>query len=236
MTPASAEAGNRAALGSVARQLGCMFSGIVTGTGEILAIEDVEGASIRLAVDVSVLGREPQHGASIAVAGVCLTVVAFEAGRAEFDVIGQTMRLTTLGDLSVGDRVNLEGALRVGDEIGGHEVQGHVDAVGCVSVVEQRGDETWMTIEAPDEVMKTLAPKGWIAVDGISLTVADLLPTTFSVALIPTTLAVTTLGGAKLGTRVNLEGDPLGKHVGRWLEARGAQLSFGSPRGMRDSA
>ena len=213
-----------------------MFTGIVAGTGEILGIEDVEGAALRLTVDVSVLGREPAHGASIAVAGVCLTVVGFEAGQARFDVIGQTVRMTTLGDREVGHRVNLEGALRVGDELGGHQVQGHVDGVGTVTEVERRGDETWMTVEAPPEVMKTLVPKGWIAMDGVSLTVADLTDTTFSVALIPATLDITTLGEAEVGTRVNLEGDPLGKHVGRWLEARGAMLSFGSPRASRESA
>ena len=199
-----------------------MFGGIVAGRGRVLSVEEGEGAALRLEVDVSALGRTPRPGDSIAVAGVCLTVVSHAGGRAVFDVVGQTVRLTTLGGLAAGDLVNLEGALRVGDEIGGHQVQGHVDAVGTVRAVERRADETWMTIEAPPDVLDTLAPRGWVAVDGASLTVADLGTDTFSVALIPTTLALTSLGDAGPGTRVNLEGDPVGKHVRRWMDARAA--------------
>jgi riboflavin synthase alpha subunit len=187
----------------------------------VLSIEEIEGAALRLVVDVSVLGRTPRHGDSISVGGVCLTVVTCEDGRAAFDVIGQTVRLSTLGDLRVGDLVNLEGALRVGDEIGGHQVQGHVDGVGVVRSAEARGDETWMTIEAPESVMETLVPQGWVSVDGVSLTVAAIDgDDAFSVALIPTTLELTSLGPAQPGTRVNLEGDPLGKQVARWMKLR----------------
>lgn len=203
-----------------------MFGGIVAGRGKVLSVEEVPGAALRLVVDVSVLGREPRPGDSVSVSGVCLTVVTCDGGRAAFDVIGQTMRYTTLGGLRAGDLVNLEGALRVGDEIGGHQVQGHVDGVGTVRAAEVRGDETWMTIEAPAAVMETLVPQGWVAVDGISLTVAALPDEdTFAVALIPTTLRLTSLGDAQPGTRVNLEGDPLGKHVRRWLESRGLRDS-----------
>jgi riboflavin synthase alpha subunit len=186
-----------------------------------MSVESVEGAALRLVVDVAVLGRDPKPGESISVSGVCLTVVENDGGRVAFDVIGQTVRLSTLADVREGDLVNLEGALRVGDEIGGHQVQGHVDGVGRVRSVDARGDETWMTIDAPTAVMETLVPQGWVSVDGISLTVASIDGAdAFSVALIPTTLAITSLGDATAGTRVNLEGDPLGKHVRQWMKAR----------------
>ena len=203
-----------------------MFGGIVAGLGRITAVKPVAGAAIRLSVDTSVLRRRLVPGASVSVSGVCLTVVraspATGATRtAAFDVVGETVRRTTLGGLRPGDPVNLEGALRAGDEVGGHQVSGHVDAVGEVVGVQRRADETWMTFRAPAAVHDTLVPKGWVAVDGCSLTVAELGDDdTFSVALIPTTLALTTLGRARVGTRVNLEGDPLGKHVAKWMAAR----------------
>lgn len=197
-----------------------MFGGIVAGTGRVVEIREIAGAARRLVLDVAVLGRNPTRGDSVSVAGVCLTVAVVRGRRAAFDVIGETVRRTTLGGLAAGDLVNLEGALRVGDEIGGHQVSGHVDGVGTVATVEKRSDETWVRIRAPREVHDTLVSKGFVAVDGASLTVAGLGATTFSVALIPTTLAVTTLGSLAKGSRVNLEGDALGKHVQRWLSAR----------------
>jgi riboflavin synthase len=210
-----------------------MFGGIVAGTGRILEVAPAAGAALRLGVDVRVLRRGLDLGASVCVSGVCLTVVrrspaAGTTRRAWFDVIGETVRRTTLGDLAAGDEVNLEGALRVGDEVGGHFVEGHAGGVGEVVAVERRADETWMTIRAPRDVHGTLAPKGYVTVHGASLTVADLGPArrdgsgTFSVALIPATLRITTLGSARRGTRVNLEGDPVGRHVARWLAARAA--------------
>ena len=194
-----------------------MFGGIVAGRGAVHTVGPVPGAERRIVVRIGALGRTPRRGDSIAVSGVCLTVAAVRGRLATFDVVGETIRRTTLGALREGDEVNLEGALRVGDEIGGHQVSGHVDGVGVVRRVERRADETWMTIAAPKAVRETLVEKGFVAVDGASLTVAALARGTFSVALIPTTLAVTTLGRAKKGTRVNLEGDALGKHVAAWL-------------------
>jgi len=201
-----------------------MYGGIIPGTGRVVAVEPAEGAALRLAVDVSVLGRTPRRGDSISIDGACLTVVEYADGVARFDVVGETVRRTTLGALARGDAVNLEGSLRVGDEIGGHQVSGHIDAVGEVRAVERRPDETWMTIAAPPAALDTLAPKGWVAVSGASLTVADVdaVAGTFSVALIPTTLALTTLGDAAVGTRVNVEGDPIGRHVARFLASRSA--------------
>ena len=194
-----------------------MFGGIVAGTGRVTGVRTVPGAARRIAVRIDAVRRRPRPGDSVAVSGVCLTVVSLRGRTASFDVVGETVRRTTLGSLRAGDDVNLEGALRVGDEIGGHQVSGHVDGVGVVRKVERRRDETWMTIAAPRAVRDTLVEKGFVAVDGASLTVAALGRGTFSVALIPTTLAVTTLGCAKAGTRVNLEGDALGKHVAAWL-------------------
>ena len=198
-----------------------MFSGIVAGTGRVVAIDAAAGAAFRLTVDLGALPRRPALGASVSVAGVCLTVAALRGRRAGFDVIGQTVRRTTLGSLRVGDVVNLEGALRVGDEIGGHEVSGHVDGVGRVTAVERRGDETRVTVDTPAAVRRTLVPRGFVAVDGVSLTVAALSRRTFTVALIPTTLAVTTLSRVAVGASVNLEADPLGRRaVGRSVRAK----------------
>jgi riboflavin synthase len=194
-----------------------MFGGIVAGKGTVTEISRTRGAAIRLGVDIAVLGRRPARGASVSVAGVCLTVVRTAGRRAWFDVIGETIARTTLGSLRTGDSVNVEGALRVGDEVGGHFVEGHVQGVGTVARTVRRRDETRLVIRAPRDVLATLAPKGYVAVDGASLTVAALTRTTFTVALIPETLARTTLGAARAGTRVNLEGDPIGRHVARWL-------------------
>lgn len=212
-----------------------MFGGIVAGTGRVVSISDAQGAARRLLIDVSVLRRRPSRGDSVSVAGACLTVVSIRRARAAFDVIGETIRRTTLGGLVTGDEVNLEGALRVGDEIGGHQVSGHVDGVGTVRTVERRRDETWLTIAAPREVHETLVPKGFVAVDGASLTVAALGDRTFSVGLIPATLEITTLSRLVPGSRVNLEGDALGKHVRRWLtgDARRVTRSRGGLRNPR---
>ena len=204
-----------------------MFGGIVAGTGRAVAVRRAAGAARRIEVAIGVLRRRPRLGDSIAVSGVCLTVAGLRGRVAAFDVVGETVRRTTLGGLDEGDDVNLEGALRVGDEIGGHQVSGHVDGVGVVRKVERRRDETWMTIAAPKSVRDTLVEKGFVAVDGASLTVAAVGRGTFSVALIPTTLEVTTLGRAKKGTRVNLEGDALGKQVAAWLERRSSRARRG---------
>jgi riboflavin synthase len=212
-----------------------MFGGIVAGRGRVVEVAEAPGAARRLVIDIAALGRKPRRGDSISVAGTCLTVVSTRGRRAAFDVIGETVRCTTLGGLLTGDEVNLEGALRVGDEIGGHQVSGHVDGMGTVRTVERRRDETWLTIVAPREVHETLVPKGFVAVDGASLTIASLGDRTFSVGLIPATLEITTLSRLVPGSRVNLEGDALGKHVRRWLtgDARRVTRSRGGLRNPR---
>ena len=159
-------------------------------------------------------------GDSVSVAGVCLTVVEAGEGRLAFDVVPETLSRTALGGLAADDRVNLESALRVGDPLGGHVVQGHVDAVGRVRSVESEGGGRRVWVDAPESVLGYCIEKGSIAVDGVSLTVAALDEEGFEVALIPHTLAVTTLGRLEPGDQVNLEADVLGKVVERLVAGR----------------
>jgi riboflavin synthase len=159
-------------------------------------------------------------GDSVAVDGACLTVAELAPPRATFDLSGETLQRTTLGELRVNDRVNLERALRVGDRLGGHFVQGHVDAVGVISRKETQPGQWTVDISLPTQVAALLVPKGSVAVDGISLTVADLGPDRFTVALIPHTVQATTIQFKAVGDRVNIETDLIGKYVAR-LVGRG---------------
>jgi riboflavin synthase len=154
------------------------------------------------------------------VAGVCLTVVAAQEGRLAFDVVPETLARTALGRLEAGSTVNLEPSLRVGDQLGGHVVQGHVDGVGRVRSVAPEGGSRRVWFDAPESVVRYCLEKGSVAVDGVSLTVTALDDEGFEVALIPHTLAVTTLGRLEPGDEVNLEADVLGKIVERLLAAR----------------
>ncbi len=192
-----------------------MFTGIVRELGTVVA---ADGA--RLVVKAPQAAAAATTGDSLAVAGVCLTVVSAEEGRVEFDVVPETLARTTLGALRVGAAVNLEPALHVGDPLGGHVVQGHVDGVGRVRSLaeEETGRRIW--IDAPADVLRTCVEKGSVAVDGVSLTVAELDGEGFAVALIPHTLDVTTLGRLREGDPVNLEADVLGKVVERLVAAR----------------
>jgi riboflavin synthase len=185
-----------------------VFTGIVRELGRVVAFD---GA--RLLVETPDTSAE--LGDSVAIDGVCLTVVEHDGGRLAFDVVGETLSRTTLGALDAGDRVNVEPALRAGEPLGGHIVQGHVDGVGRVRSVSQ---PFW--IDAPPEVLRYCVEKGSIAVDGISLTVAALDDAGFAVALVPHTLAATTLGSAQAGTEVNLEVDVLAKYVERLTMGR----------------
>ena len=189
-----------------------MFTGLVQALGTIRRT-DPDGHGGRLlhvaepSMDAAVVGE------SIAVNGACLTVVERTADGFAFQVGPETLNRTTLGELGTGDNVNLERALRVGDAIGGHFVSGHVDCVGRIARREPRGD--WQTVwfDLPAEFDELLVSKGSIAIDGVSLTLVDVTPGSFSVMLIPHTLAVTTLGRKPVGVRVNLEFDLLAKHV-----------------------
>jgi len=191
-----------------------MFTGIVRELG---TVEAFDGS--RLVVAAPETAAAATVGDSVAVAG-CLTVVANEDGRLAFDAVPETLSRTALGSLEPGDAVNVEPSLRVGDPLGGHVVQGHVDAVGRVRSVTPEGDSRRVWVDAPEAVVRYCIEKGSIAVDGVSLTVAAFDDEGFEVALIPHTLAVTTLGRLEHGHEVNLEADVLGKVVERLLSAR----------------
>jgi riboflavin synthase alpha subunit len=199
-----------------------MFTGLVEALGRVEA-SGRAGASHRLALRVPEdWSREIRAGDSIAVSGVCLTAVVVEPGRLGFDLAEETRAVTTLGDLAAGDLVNLERPLRLGAPLGGHLVLGHVDGVGRVAALEPEGAGRRLTVLVPPALRPYLIPKGSVAVDGVSLTVAALDGASFAVALIPHTLAVTTLGARRSGDRVNLEMDVLGKYVRALLPAAGA--------------
>jgi riboflavin synthase len=192
-----------------------VFTGIVREVGTVAAFE-----GSRLVVAAPETAAGVAVGDSVSIAGVCLTVVGTEEGRIAFDVVPETLSRTALGGLVSGDRLNLEPALRVGDPLGGHVVQGHVDAVGRVRSVTPEGDSRRVWVDAADAIVRYCLEKGSIAVDGVSLTVAALDDDGFEVALIPHTLAVTTLGSLEPGDEVNLEVDVLAKVVERLLAAR----------------
>jgi riboflavin synthase len=186
-----------------------MFTGLVREVGTVRSMNDG-----RLAVESHL---EAVIGDSVAVNGVCLTVVATDGGTLSFDTVPETLARTSLGTLDRGSRVNLEPALRAGDPLGGHYVQGHVDGVGAVRSVEPEGDGKRIWFDAPPEIARYVVEKGSVAVEGTSLTVAEVDDTGFAVALIPHTLAETTLDALAPGDRVNLEADVLAKYVERLL-------------------
>ena len=187
-----------------------MFTGLIEQTAPIAAVTD--GPMFRRIV-VNVKGSDFTLGESIAINGVCLTVAEMTASGLGFDVIKETLDKTNLGTLHTGDRVNVERTLRVGDRLDGHFVQGHVDGTGTLTRVVKTKDEVRLTIAAPDAVSPYLIPKGSICVDGVSLTLASVDGHAFDVALIPTTLQLTTLGDKAEGSRVNLEADILAKTI-----------------------
>ena len=194
-----------------------MFTGIVVERGELRARTRVEAGAV-LEISAPGVAAEAAIGDSVSVDGCCLTVTSRADGLLRFDAVAETLRRTTLGDLDAGARVNLEPALRVGDRMGGHWVQGHVDGVGQVTAVEAEGESRIVTFAAPVGVLRYVIEKGSICVAGVSLTVAAVGESGFSVALVPHTLAVTTLGAIAPGGRVNLEADLLGKYVERLVK------------------
>ena len=193
-----------------------MFTGLVEEVGAV-----VERAGSRLVIAASRVLEDTDLGASVAVNGACLTVVEVGGGRLRFDVGPETLARTALGDLTAGDRVNLERPMRLGGLVGGHLVQGHVDGVGTVAALTREADMGRLTIEWRGEALAPLLiPQGSVAVDGVSLTVARLNARDFEIMIIPHTLAATTLGGLAPGKRVNLEMDMIGKYVQRMLQLR----------------
>ncbi len=197
-----------------------MFTGIVEELGTVSAVQPRDDGA-RLVVDGPLVTSDARHGDSIAVNGACLTVVDAGDGRFGVDVVGETLRRSTLGGLVAGDRVNLERAMSLGDRLGGHIVQGHVDGTAVI-----HGEQDGLTsFELPEHLAQYLVEKGSITVDGVSLTVAELGADRFGVALVPTTLELTTLGYRGPGDRVNIEVDVLAKHLERLASAQLGHLA-----------
>jgi len=194
-----------------------MFTGIVQGTRKITAVEDLEGGR-RLRIQLEDLSEKLQQGASIAVDGVCLTVVRFEKDWAEFDVIQESLNKSNLGTLKVGDFVDIERACAFGDEVGGHSVTGHVDCIGTIKEVRNTPNNCDLIVSCSKEWIAYLIPKGWIAIDGASLTVVEVGADFFSISLIPETLSQTVLGYKSKGDTVNLEFDHTTKVIVRTVE------------------
>jgi len=194
-----------------------MFTGLIQKIGQITK-------NSRSQVKVRVPSQKIQLGDSIAINGVCLTVIQKKKGsrsqEVQFDISPETLKKTTLGGLKPGVHINIEPSLTLKDSLGGHIVQGHVDGVGHVRKITQRGPNKTFTIEAPQKGVKYLVSKGSIAVDGVSLTVTKVTKNQFSVALIPYTLKNTNLGSIKVGTPVNLEADIIGKYVQKYLRRK----------------
>ncbi|MCW7985299.1 riboflavin synthase [Streptomyces sp. WAC01526] len=200
-----------------------MFTGIVEELGEVVAVEDLGDAS-RFRLRGPLVTEDAKHGDSIAVNGVCLTVVETADGEFTADVMAETLNRSSLGALAAGSRVNLERPMALGGRLGGHLVQGHVDGTG--TILERTPGEHWeiVKIALPAALSRYVVEKGSITVDGVSLTVVDAADDYFTISLIPTTLALTTLGIKKAGDPVNLEVDVLAKYVERLL-GRGADGS-----------
>lgn len=194
-----------------------MFTGIVEEMGWVHRIEERQ-AGRRFWFAAEKVLADAEVGSSIAVSGVCLTVVAVEPGRFSVEAVPETLSRTILGDLRVGDPVNLERPLTLEQRLGGHLVQGHVDGVGEVMAVTPEGDGVRVTIAIPPPLRRFVAEKGSLAVDGVSLTIARAEDDRCDVALIPHTLKVTTSGGYAGGTRVNLEVDLLARYLARLLD------------------
>lgn len=208
-----------------------MFTGIVQARGQVAAL-DRNAFGARLAIDLAgwrPAGAPIAPGDSICVSGVCLTVAGIAGDRLEFDVIAETLARTTLGDLRRGARVNLEPSLTASTPLGGHLVQGHVDGVGPVASVRSTAEEWRLTVTPPSDLMDYIVPKGSVAIDGVSLTIAAVTESQVQVALIPTTLRLTTLSELRQGDRVNLECDVVARTVVHWLRrqaGKGSGLSL----------
>lgn len=196
-----------------------MFTGIVREVGRVVEAEGSETGRT-LVVEAPETAPATALGDSVAVDGVCLTAEAVDGPRLRFHAVAETLRRTTLGELAPGASVNVEPALRAGEPLGGHLVQGHVDGVGSIASVEAEGEGFRVVVEAPPGLLRYCVEKGSITLEGVSLTVAELHDDAFAVALVPHTLAATTLGELAPGRAVNLEVDVLAKYVERLVAPR----------------
>jgi riboflavin synthase len=197
-----------------------MFTGIVEELGRVAAIQALPDNAIRITIEGPTVLSDANLGDSICVNGVCLTVAEQNGDQFTADVMSETINRTTIGDLLAGSQVNLERPVTLASRLGGHLVQGHVDAVGTVSAREHSENWDVVTITPPKELLKYVVEKGSITIDGTSLTVSAVTDSTFSVSLIPATLEKTTLGIRQIGDRVNLEVDVLAKYVEKLVAAQ----------------
>ena len=197
-----------------------MFTGIVEELGRVAAIQSLPDNAIRITIEGPTVLSDANLGDSICVNGVCLTVAEQNGDQFTADVMSETINRTTIGDLLAGSQVNLERPVTLATRLGGHLVQGHVDAVGTVSAREHSENWDVVTITPPKELLKYVVQKGSITIDGTSLTVSAVTDSTFSVSLIPATLEKTTLGIRQIGDRVNLEVDVLAKYVEKLVAAQ----------------
>ncbi len=205
-----------------------MFTGIIEDLGTIAGVRKMEGRWTFM-VQTGFKTGEIREGDSVAVNGACLTAVQVEGGMFQADASIETLRLTTLETLSIGERVNLERALRPDSRLGGHIVMGHVDGVGRIAVLGKEGDSIRIDVETPPELSKYIVKKGSVALDGISLTVNEQRDNRFTLNIIPYSAANTTIGLKKPGDRVNVETDILGRYVEKFLtpaQPEGVDLNF----------
>jgi riboflavin synthase len=191
-----------------------LFTGIIEGTAKVKSVSKIKnGADTLLRVQLGRLGRGLRIGDSVSISGACLTVSKLSKGDAEFQLVAETVRRTSLGSLRPNDRVNIERSLKVGERLEGHFVLGHVDGTGIIEDIIEKPMETTIWIKLDRALAKSAVPKGSIAVDGVSLTLVDIDGDRVSISLIPHTLKMTTLGARSKGDKVNIETDILGKYV-----------------------
>jgi riboflavin synthase len=203
-----------------------VFTGIVRERGRVMSAEQNGSGSLRLRIAAAGIAPKTKIGDSIAVSGCCLTAIEAADGELAFDAVAETLTRTTIGALGKGDDVNLEPALRAGEPLGGHYVLGHVDGTARVRAHDPDGDGTRLWLDLPEQLRRYCVEKGSIAVDGVSLTIAELDAEGAAIALVPHTLRETTLGGLEPGDEVNVEADVLAKYVER----------LAAPRGVRSGA
>lgn len=194
-----------------------MFTGIIEQLGIVRSFELTEAQGAFLEVEHGELFKEVKPGDSVANNGVCLTVLTHDDHSARFELGPETLKKTNLDQLQSGQTLNLELPLRMSDRLGGHFVQGHVDGIGTITAIDQKGDTAWMTIEIPDEFLSYISPKGSIAIDGISLTIASIEQNSIGIMLMSYTLSKTNLSDKKVGDTVNLEFDMLAKLVAHMM-------------------
>jgi riboflavin synthase len=192
-----------------------MFTGIIEGLGNIVRFDKKTSnrSAAKMTIHLGKIAQGLKVGDSVAVNGVCLTAINISKGVTEFEMIGETIKKTNLGSLESGDKVNVERSLKVGERLEGHFVLGHVDGVGIISKMEKQPNQVQIWIKVPKKLSKYIIQKGSVSVDGISLTVVDRLKDKFSVSIIPHTTKITNMSYKKVGDKVNIETDILGKYI-----------------------